>query len=67
MLAEVSRKMIAPRALSAKSHTHFSKHPVPRIVRNHRESYPVRQLMPPFKDVLDAGQINDVIAYVKTL
>jgi cytochrome c len=25
------------------------------------------QLMPPFKDVLDAGQINDVIAYVKTL
>ena len=25
------------------------------------------QLMPPFKDVLEAGQINDVIAYVKTL
>jgi cytochrome c len=25
------------------------------------------QLMPPFKDVLDAGQIKDVIAYVKTL
>jgi hypothetical protein len=25
------------------------------------------QLMPPFKDVLDAGQSNDVIAYVKTL
>lgn len=24
-------------------------------------------LMPPFKDVLDAGQIKDVIAYVKTL
>ena len=25
------------------------------------------QLMPPFKDVLEAGQIKDVIAYVKTL
>jgi len=25
------------------------------------------QLMPPFKDVLDADQINSVIAYVKTL
>ena len=25
------------------------------------------QLMPPFKDVLDAGQIKDVIAYVKAL
>jgi mono/diheme cytochrome c family protein len=25
------------------------------------------QLMPPFKDVLDEGQIKDVIAYVKTL
>jgi cytochrome c len=25
------------------------------------------QLMPPFKDVLEAGQIRDVIAYVKTL
>ena len=25
------------------------------------------QLMPPFKDVLDAAQIKDVIAYVKTL
>jgi mono/diheme cytochrome c family protein len=24
-------------------------------------------LMPPFKDVLDAGQIKDVVAYVKTL
>jgi len=24
-------------------------------------------LMPPFKDVLDEGQIKDVIAYVKTL
>jgi mono/diheme cytochrome c family protein len=24
-------------------------------------------LMPPFKDVLDAGEIKDVIAYVKTL
>jgi mono/diheme cytochrome c family protein len=24
-------------------------------------------LMPPFKDVLDAGQIRDVVAYVKTL
>jgi len=25
------------------------------------------QLMPPFKDVLEPGQIKDVIAYVKTL
>jgi cytochrome c len=25
------------------------------------------QLMPPFKDVLEAGQIKDVIAYVRTL
>jgi len=25
------------------------------------------QLMPPFKDVLEAGQIKDVISYVKTL
>jgi mono/diheme cytochrome c family protein len=25
------------------------------------------QLMPPFKDVLEAGQVKDVIAYVKTL
>ncbi|HXC46830.1 MAG TPA: cytochrome c [Candidatus Sulfotelmatobacter sp.] len=25
------------------------------------------QLMPPFKDALEAGQIKDVIAYVKTL
>jgi cytochrome c len=25
------------------------------------------QLMPPFKDLLEARQINDVIAYVKTL
>jgi mono/diheme cytochrome c family protein len=25
------------------------------------------QLMPPFKDTLEAGQIKDVIAYVKTL
>ena len=25
------------------------------------------QLMPPFKDVLESGQIKDVIAYVKTL
>ena len=25
------------------------------------------QLMPPFKDVLEQGQIKDVIAYVKTL
>jgi cytochrome c len=25
------------------------------------------QLMPPFKDVLEVGQIKDVIAYVKTL
>ena len=25
------------------------------------------QLMPPFKEVLEAGQIKDVIAYVKTL
>jgi cytochrome c len=25
------------------------------------------QLMPPFKDVLETGQIKDVIAYVKTL
>jgi cytochrome c2 len=25
------------------------------------------QLIPPFKDVLEAGQIKDVIAYVKTL
>src|SRR4029077_15777831 len=25
------------------------------------------QFMPPFKDVLEAGQIKDVIAYVKTL
>jgi len=25
------------------------------------------QLMPPFKDVLEAGQIKDVVAYVKTL
>ena len=25
------------------------------------------QLMPPFKDVLEAGQIKDIIAYVKTL
>ena len=25
------------------------------------------QLMPPFKDVLEAGQIKDVITYVKTL
>ena len=25
------------------------------------------QLMPPFKDVLEASQIKDVIAYVKTL
>jgi len=25
------------------------------------------QLMPPFKDVLEAGQIKNVIAYVKTL
>jgi len=25
------------------------------------------QLMPPFKDVLEAAQIKDVIAYVKTL
>jgi hypothetical protein len=25
------------------------------------------QLMPPFKDLLDSGQIKDVIAYVKTL
>jgi hypothetical protein len=25
------------------------------------------QLMPPFKDVLEAGQIKDVIAYVKSL
>jgi cytochrome c len=25
------------------------------------------QLMPPFKDVLEAGQIKDVVAYVRTL
>jgi mono/diheme cytochrome c family protein len=25
------------------------------------------QLMPPFKDVLEPGQVKDVIAYVKTL
>jgi len=25
------------------------------------------QLMPPFKEVLEAGQIKDVVAYVKTL
>lgn len=25
------------------------------------------QLMPPFKDTLEAGQIKDVIAYVKSL
>jgi mono/diheme cytochrome c family protein len=25
------------------------------------------QLMPPFKDVLEPGQIKDVIAYVRTL
>ena len=25
------------------------------------------QLMPPFKDVLESGQIKDVVAYVKTL
>lgn len=31
--------MIAPRALSVRVTTYFSKHPVPRIVRNHRESY----------------------------
>ncbi len=30
--------MIAPGALSAESHTYFSKHPLPKIVRNHRES-----------------------------
>jgi hypothetical protein len=42
MLAEVSRKNDRSRAFSAESHTYFSKHPVLRIVRNHRESYPVR-------------------------
>ena len=25
------------------------------------------QLMPPFKDVLEAGQVKDIVAYVKTL
>jgi hypothetical protein len=31
--------MIAPRALSVRVTTYFLKHPVPTIVRNHRESY----------------------------